>query len=667
MGSFQNPDETGVWVSTILGDAWPMPFNQIIWSGPPYQFSVFAQDSAGNVYVVNKAANICRPSGNTNLSTNTLGAGSVIVEVACEQASVFFQDQTNTSYQGLMGTQESSLLIMTYPVDQTNTQPTPFSMSNFASCLAPISYSAPGYGFTYYSIYQYYLQNNVYVNIGYRQQRLFPVLCNIDLCPLICDITGLMETIENGSCNDLAGTNNKLIQINTLLNEIMIGIKQPLCGVDVPGLIERIKRIGGFTCDCCVPGTGGITGQTSSVIGGYNFEINGTCGISGNITTTGNNITFNLSGKTYVFNLSNTIPTEAFTVTPATAGCNTTYSLNVNLVTLATDILTTIEDTPALYASFNALISSSALPNIVVNGGCLFASTQTYDYTYTLLGIPASATYAQLTSILVGGNTRVLNFPFNQANISALTTYLNSLNLGTWTATNVSGTVTLSSEGNTNALGQLTYSIGGTAFIAGFASTATGYTPVSIPFVVQELINAWCALNETNVNLDNNYQVPTITTNASGQYISSTISVGPTATTDPEQTLLNLLEAYITSQNAVISYVLGLGSVNCSSISAIFQSNTNLLSNQSLLYGTKLVAAIGQNPAVQSCAGITLTELFQYMLSSITDTATNELFCARVQACGAGETCTPFSNFVVTVVPHNTVCTNIVGISGTFS
>lgn len=665
-GSFSNPDQVGIWTNFVLGDAWPMPWKQIEWSGPPYSFSIFAQDSAGNVYEVDKFATIVPPSGITSQTPNFFGVGNVSLEVNCNGANIFFEDNTNTSYNGITGTLIFSNLTVVYPIDNTGVIPNPFSASNFPM-LVPISYNGTNYQFTYTSTYSYSQGNGVFIIITYRQQQQFSVLCNVDLCPLVCEVAEMIESVRTGSCANATDTNNKLIQITPLLLNALIGKMQPTCGVDVPAIIDKIKEIGDFSCDTCSPNTAGITSQNSSIIGGYNFSINGTCGVSGNVTPNGNNITFNLKGNTYQFVTSPTIPTTAFTVTPSLNGCNNLFSLNVNLTTLSTDILNTILTNPVLVTLFNSIVTQTGA-NIkwALNGECIFSSANTFNYTYGLTNIPPSGTNALLTSISVNNVIKPLSFSFNQTNLTGLQTYLNSLNIGTFTVTLISGVVTIQTNNNSNVLGNLVYSIGSTTYIANFSSTNTGWTPVDPQFAVQQVINYLCALNESNVNLSNQYLVPTIIQNAQGQFVSSAITIGPSATTTPEQTLKDLLNAYITAQNQVISYVLGLGAVNCQSLAAIFLKNTNLLSNQSLLYGTKTVPAQGTTPATQVCAGITPSELLLYQLQNM-DATTQVAFCAAVNACSVGQTCTPFNNLVVQAVPHNTTCTNIVGISGTFS
>ncbi len=41
-----------------------------------------------------------------------------------------------------------------------------------------------------------------------------------------------------------------MILINSMLTRAMMAKMQPMCGVDLPALVEEIKKLGGFTCNC---------------------------------------------------------------------------------------------------------------------------------------------------------------------------------------------------------------------------------------------------------------------------------------------------------------------------------------------------------------------------------------------------------------------------------
>jgi hypothetical protein len=126
-GSDSDPDISGNWTEFNITDNWPRPFGQIEFSGAAYQAQIFVKDGAGNIYAAPiQYASICRPNGNTKDSKNTYGVGSLTIQTKCDQARIFFQDTTNTSYKGLEGVVGSSVLRVNFPMDNTGVVPDPF-------------------------------------------------------------------------------------------------------------------------------------------------------------------------------------------------------------------------------------------------------------------------------------------------------------------------------------------------------------------------------------------------------------------------------------------------------------------------------------------------------------------------------------------------------------
>lgn len=638
-GSAATPDETGLWTNLVLTDPWPQPFNQIEWSGAPYTVNLYAKDSAGKIFFITKTASICRPAGNTQSSKNPYGCASTDVRVLCDQGRVFFQDKTSTSYKGLTGTQVASVLKVIYPLDATFTSPTPFQINNFSTAAVPITYSSNNYQFLSYSIYSYDFGNNTSVVIKYTQLKTFSVLCNIDLMPLICEYQKLIDSIENGSCPDVQAANKKLLLINPKFSLVIMGILQPLTGVDVVELIEEIKKIGGFDCNCCTAPTG-IIPQTSSPIDGYNFQIVPVCGdISGTVTVVGNNIQLNLSDKSYVFNMGTVTGTTAFTVTPATNGCLKTYSLNVDPTQLATDILTIISTNADLVNLFNSIVTNGG-GTLVVDGSCIFTSATSYNYTFTLAGIPSNTTFALVTGIKYGMVTRVLNFSLNLTNLPAFQTYLNGLGIGTFVVTNPSGqNVLITSTANPNILANLTYSIGASNSIASFTSTATGFTPLTANQVVQNIINYLCGITDDQVVTSIPYTISYLT--AAGLQ-TITIPAG--------STLSELIQALLAANQSTLANS-GAGAVNCVNIKNQFVESEDPIESTDYLLGTKS----------GDCARLNLNDAFMFMIQNMSVT-TKTAFCAAVISCGAGLPCTPYTYLAVLVTQYNTSCAPIMGI-----
>lgn len=657
-GSFTTPDAIGVWQNFSITDAWPMPFSNIEWSGAPYNLTVYIQDSQGNQFSDSSYnATICRPSGNGPKSRNSYGVSWAEVQVMCDQAAIFFQDQTNASYKGLSGTLLSSVLKVVYPIDDTGNIPAPLVVNNFSAASAPISYSSKNYQFQTQIVYQYQLSLNVYVNIRYQTLDraantpyiTFPVYCNIDLMPLLCEFNKLVDGIERGTCADVQDANNKLLLINPKMQMVVIGIMQPLTGVDVPGLIEDIQRIGGFSCDC-LNAPSGIIPNTSGVIGGYTFQIVPQGGdIQGNVVAVGNNIQILLSDRSYVFSLAAGIPTTAITITPSVSGFTKTYTLNINMVQFGTDLLNTIKDNVTLVNLFNQLVAgANTQMQLTVDGKCIFTSTSTYNYGFTLTNIPSNTTNALLTGINVGGVVVPLNFAFNLTNLPQLQAYLNGLGIGSFVVTNPSGqNALISSNANASNLSSLGYSISSTNFVANQTTASAGYQAISANQVVQNIINYLCGITDADMVTSAAY---TIT------YIGST---GPATVVVPAGTPLSTLLSTLTNLlDQTVDNIGGSVSVSCGSIQGAFPVSNQPIQATDYVLMTKSGV----------CAQGNLGDVFVYMLTlGLNNPTVQQAFCALVEQCGSGLSCAPFNFFDILITNYNAACAPIVGIGYTLS
>lgn len=573
-GNLNQPDITGIWTTftfysstpdpllsppptNYIVAGWPRPWNQIEWSGAPYIITILAKDSLNNTWSLPMPQIICRPSGNVPTSITTYGLSSVFLQNNCTNANSFFQDTTNHSYKGLPGTQESSQLRVNYPDDETDAAPVPFIINNFSTALVPITYDSQNYEYILTQVYLYDFGNNSFVRIKYYHKQRYSVFCNIDLCPLVCEYQKLLQKAESGQCGDSVETNKLLLQINGKMNLAMIAKLQPLCGLDLPALIEEIKVLGGFQCDCCTPS--GINPFNGTSLGDYNFQIiSGGGDISGTVGVVGNNIQFTLYDKNYIFKICDTAPTSAFTVTPSTAGFTKTYCLNVNMVQLSADILGTIKSNLYLVNLFNSIVDfGAASPKLIVDGSCIFQSTSSCNYTYTVANVPDNTTYVLVTSIKVGNVVRALYFAFNLTNLAALQTYLNSLGIGAAVVTNLgSNNVEIDFANNTYDLGDLTYQITTTSYIAAFTKNCTGFLPIDASQVVQSIIYYLCALDDRELVTSQIYTICYAVDNSGGSPPSIVNTVDIAAGTP-----LNVFIAAMLDRNCQsISYLSTLGS-----------------------------------------------------------------------------------------------------------
>lgn len=644
-GNIEDPDETGVWTTHNLTDPWPRPFNSIEWG--VYSFFVTAKDSNGNIYTTSVAnTNICRPYGNLPTSKNTYGVASVVVQVKCDQARIYFKNTTNASYQGLSGDIGSSVLRVNFPMDDTGVVPAPFVGANFATALVPITYSGKGYQFLATSIYEYDFGNDTAVRIKYLKSDTFGVWCNIDLMPLVCEYQKLISSIETGSCVDVEAANQKLMLINPKFSMVMIGMTQPLTGIDVPALIEQIQTIGDFDCDCCNAASG-IVPTGSSVFEGYNFIFTPLGGdIAGEFVVNGVNIELQASDIKYIFKICEASPnqTTAFSVQNATSldGFTKTYCLNVDMVQLSEDMLNTIASDANLVNLFNAIVLSAGEGNfsLIVDGDCIFQSGATCDYIFGVSNVPASTTFALLTGIKKSGITTTYSYAFNLANLGSFQTYLNTLGIGTFVVTNEGGgNVNISTFTNSNDLQQLTYKISATTHIASLSSDCTGFVPISANQVVQHIINYLCALDDTQLVTSAAYEICYIDP-ASGTQQTSTVAEGAALATFITELLARGCDT--------INYVINLGAVNCESIKAQFPARIGAMQADDIFLSTKSGL----------CAGVNPIEAFYTMLVyGATNTDILTAFCNLVTLCNGGNPCAAYEIYYVTVEENSPAST----------
>lgn len=638
-GNINDPDVEGVWTTHTLSDAWPKPMNQIEWSGAPYQFYVIAKDSNGVVFTgTPQLASICRPIGNLPTSKNTFGIATSDVKVKCSEARVFFQDTTYHNYKGLEGDQISSVLRVVYPIDETLTIPDPFVASAYSTALVPISYSSSNYQFVQSTVYDYDMGENTIIRIKYQTIKTFAVWCNIDLGELQCEINKLIDEVETGNCSDVVAAQKKLNIVISKFSLVIIGILQPLTGIDVPVLLEEIKAVGGFNCNCCTAPTG-IIPTTAAIIDGYSFSVNKLGGdVNGTFTTNGTNITLNIGDVKYIVTMTQQSPSNvtafSFVPTLSSDGFTKTYALSVDGQQLGLDVLNNIATDPQSLNLLNSLITAgSSNFQLVVDGGCIFNTTASCDYDFTLTGIPASTTFALLTSIKVGNVSHPLSFSFNLTNLGALQSYLNTLGYGTFIVTSLgSGNVLISSDDNTNELVAVTYKTGSINYIADLSRNCTGYVPISANVVVQNMIDYLCGITDADMITSDDYEIC---------YVNPDTKQKETVIVNGGSTVA----AFITELTArgcdTIDYIISLSTLNCANIKNIFLPNaSSLMGANDVILGTKQGACSSLGPIE---LGTRMLQLGAYNAAFL------EQFCFLVDLCRNGLACTPYSVFTVAV------------------
>lgn len=633
---FNNPWKPlgqGDWTTAALTvplAPWPRPFGQIEWSDYRVEFQV--KDTANNIYDLKKSTEICRPAGLTKDYQDTFGHVKIDVQALCERSNLYIRDSSSKLYQGKTGVNQESYLSVDYPRDLTGTLPPPYELTSFVTDALVPFYQNGEHTVTYYSVWRYDLGDNVFIDIRYVAQIAFKVQCNIDLCPIACEVQALEESITNGSCANVAEAQRKLDKITPKLLRAFIAKQNPTCGIDLPALIDEIKAIGGFTCDCNT-GSSGI-GTSGSSLPPFLFSVNNGGGnVVASFSVQDGNVVLNIKDKSYTF----TQGTDAIKLLTSVGDTNNTISLNINLDDLAEDIYNTTAASTTLLNLLNSLIFSNGGFQLQVDGKCII-NTGGCDYLFTMAGIPAGPTNAVLIGIFSSDpnyNLPNLNYSFNGSTLAALQTYLNTLGLGPAVVTDLGGGgVSIAFAGNTASLTGLNYTLTSAdqQKKAVFNSDCTGFVAKSANQVVQAIFDWLCPLGAEKVYTSEEYTIC---------YADPVTQTKKTVVIAEGSKLPTFFSALMAAGCTTVDFIMNLKAVNCASIQALFATSSQQMGANDFVLGTKL----------GECARILPVELgTRIMQLGAFDQDFISAMCVIVNMCNGGKFCQPFTLFSVTPV-----------------
>lgn len=271
------PDVTGVpWTTKIINLPTPFgnpPCGQIEFSPTnPYNVYVYVTDisfSTTSFFTLNKNTLLPRPNGNCSNSCGNFGDAAVSMQTNCLNQSINVYDGTNLIYNNILTpASTSNVWTLVYPQNSAGGIPN-VVVHNQANVNFPTSINSDSYVlyFQEYAIYNY--GNGITVIIQYKLfskgsnispllGQQFAINCNTNLCLLQCQMQRFYKA-SKGNCGTLENTEliNKMTQMSFLFNQIITGIFQPLCGIDIPKLMAEITAIGNFdpNCDCSCGGS----------------------------------------------------------------------------------------------------------------------------------------------------------------------------------------------------------------------------------------------------------------------------------------------------------------------------------------------------------------------------------------------------------------------------
>jgi len=394
-GSFTSPDATGN--ADIFCKDLPLFNGAIEWSGSDFTVVATMKDTANLEFSQTQTAQICPPRGNSVAGSN-YGQSCINVQVKCDAAEVLLSDCTDYAYKGYTKTLVSKTITIIFPPDADGTTPAPVVIVGFNDYAQPITANG-NYEVRLETIYTYTIDDSNTVTILYTTynqvtgiHKPFVVECYIDLCPLLCEYQEFIAETEA-----LCGKNEvKYVENNRILSlingKILLVMMNKDCGKPVGSLINQIKAISGFKCNCDC-GNNGVNRRTlirTTSAGTFSFAAVTSCGdVAGSWSNpSGNNYLLTLNDKQYVFALTAGAEAAGFSVAPTTAGCVKTYRMDINMDTLITEILTTIEGDETLRGLFCAIVALCDYPSVFdgVDMDCIVgADINTCDYFGQLL------------------------------------------------------------------------------------------------------------------------------------------------------------------------------------------------------------------------------------------------------------------------------------------
>lgn len=542
-----NAGTTTSWVLDLSSVNFPFLFQT-------YRIYAAIQDTDGTVYSTNIIyPNICQPNDLTD-SGYVPGLFQIIPD--CINSVLTVKEITAQVYNSLQPSSVSKTGNLYYPTGTIAAVPfsnTPFSNNTIYTGQYRIQCT---------TVAKYAIGNDVYVLVSYITNNVFQVTCANKMADIVCCITKLQQTaIKN--CNNAIGENARQ-QLSDISLYVMNGLLKETSGQDAQFEVDYIRKF--LSCDC---GSSSLTQSEFTPINPAvtSIVLNGIGGTSiPSPTPTGNTLTYNIASSIYQIVKGNT-GDLAFTIQIDTSVDNTVkYIITFNYDTMAGYILTAISNNPTLIAQLNALITATGGSLQGLNGSCIIDLTKT---NYSLSQAITGATL--VTNIVINGNNFAAPYNLFANNPSAVAAWLNGLTLGVFSASVVSGILTILSVNNTNTVSTLSFT--SPNVVQQFQ--ATNATLVQ---VLQAIINYLCGITDLQIALNNNLALCTL------DYNNVVVTTNYPATSTKQR------DYNVAVANAICnicSRISSLTALTCSKIQSIFQDNPNgVFGTSDRMYGT---------------------------------------------------------------------------------
>lgn len=522
-----------------------------------YEIVGYIKDQNGIVYgTIPVYKKVCEPV-NVNESGYVSGMFQIIPD--CTSNVLTVKDLTVYAYAGKKYSsidKDGTLYYPTGTISPVEFGATPFSNNEIFSGENRINCN---------SVAQYDLLDQIFVNVTYITDQVFPVTCTNVLGDLACCLVGIQNTAL-ANCNNAIGANARQQQ-NEVAFALMTALLKQTNGQDASTEVAYIKKT--LNCDC------GATSIRQNEFTPVNPAVNSIVLVGagdtnvGAATITGNTKKYTISSSSYVVAKGN-VSDLAWTISlDTTSPYVVKYKITFDYTVMAGYILTAIggQSNGALKTQLNALITATSnidLSNL--NGKCIIDLSA---INYFLSQIVPSTT-ALVKSILIGATTHNAPALLYVNNTTGIEAWLNGLGLGTYDASfsnGVSGAyINVLTLNNTNSPVNVILTINGTDTTVLFQKTNT-----SLIAFLQALVDYLCGLTTLQVALAQNLNICQFDYNGS-------VIVNTLQSTQTQKEFNSTTAGAICN---IVQRINTLTGVTCDKIKALFQAYPNAIFDNS--------------------------------------------------------------------------------------
>ena len=517
-----------------------------------YTIQAAIKDQNGTIYTTMAVyKNICQPNGITD---GGYVDGMFNVTADCVNNLLSVKECTVLVYNGQVPITVTKSGVLSYPtgtIGQVTFTGTPFENNRV--------YTGE-YNIENTTIATYDLADSCYVLVNYYTNNIFDIICGSKMSDLNCCILDIQQRAQRDA--NLATGKFAKQQLAEISVPYFLGLSQEIAGQDSTKQYEYIKKYLNCTCGKNKVRQNELNPINPSIYSIVVIGVNGST-VSGSVN--GTTKTWTVSSNVYQIVKGNTGDLAFTLAVDNTVSGVTKTILTFNYTVMAGYILTAIGGNGTLIAQLNSLIAATTNIDLTtLDGACIINMSNTNYFLAYLTPNTAST----LNSILIGATTYTPPTPILCTNTDGILSYINGLNLGTFTASYSNGYFNLLSNTNPNNPVSVTLGINSSPTVVPFQKT--NYSLIA---VLQSMVDYMCNLTALQVALGANLQLCTF------DYSGAVVVTNYNGTGGNQANQGQFNSGVAAAICNIVNRINTLTGITCAKIQAIFQDYPNAVFN----------------------------------------------------------------------------------------